>query len=141
MTLSTMPKIPRLGLNRTWNLLKPDRECAVEEKVDGSQVSWLLDDSGPLPNLLVYGRRLSVDLDEPPKPYAPMIKPLRQSLEQGLLEPGLVYRGEALGDLQSYTLSYGRAPMNNGFIYDIQDTDGYYLSDPHKRELAARAGV
>ena len=130
-------KIFALGHRATEGLL--DRPVVVEEKVDGSQISWGL--VGDPPRLSVRSKRLELDLDQPPNLFGPSVKSIRRMADAGLLERGAVYRGEAVSRPRHNTLTYGRVPMGHIALFDVDTGTQAYVGYDEKVRVAARLGI
>ena len=130
-------KIFALGHRATKGLL--DKPVVVEEKVDGSQISWGL--VGEPPRLSARSKRLTLDLDEPPNLFAPSVASIRRMAEDGLLSPGVVYRGEAVGRPRHNTLTYGRVPQGHIALFDVDAGTQDYLGYEEKARVATRLGI
>ena len=130
-------KIFALGHRATKGLL--DKPVVVEEKVDGSQISWGL--LGDPPRLSARSKRLTLDLDEPPNLFGPSVASIRRMAEDGLLSPGVVYRGEAMGRPRHNTLTYGRVPKGHIALFDVDAGTQDYLAYEEKARVASRLGI
>ena len=126
-----------LGHRATQGLL--DKPVIVEEKVDGSQISWgLVDDP---PRLSVRSKRLELDLDDPPNLFAASVATIRRMAADGLLNPGVVYRGEAVSRPRHNTLVYGRVPKGHIALFDVDAGTEAYVGYDEKASVADRLGI
>ena len=130
-------KIFALGHRATAGLL--DREVVVEEKVDGSQISWGL--VGDPPRLAIRSKRRDLDPDEPPNLFGPSVRSILRMQREGALSPGSIYRGEAVGRPRHNTLAYGRVPAGHIALFDIDAGTQDYLAHEEKLRVAAELGV
>lgn len=105
----------------------------VEEKVDGSQFSF-----GVIDGVLQCrskGQQLVVDAPE--KMFATGVQTALTLAPS--LRPGWVYRCEYLEKPKHNTLVYGRTPVMNVILFDVQaNGDQVYLSPEEKFQEAAR---
>ena len=101
----------------------------VEEKVDGSQISFMRDLDGKL-HFRSKGR--AFDLGEEDKMFAKAV----ESLKDLDLTPGWVYRGEYLQKPKHNALAYLRVPERHVIIFDIEAGEAGFLV-PHLRKAAA----
>ena len=133
MTTKLMPSIPELNKSGTYRLLSPDKCCIIEEKVDGSQINFWLDNNG---ELLVGGRRHMFDLDSPP----PQVPSGRRAFGG---EPGAHPAGSYLSGRGTDPTPTGHQGIRAGpqrihhRIFDIQREDGSFLT-PVDRNLAIK---
>ena len=130
-------KIFALGHRATEGLL--DRDVVVEEKVDGSQISWGL--VGDPPRLAVRSKRRDLDLDAPPNLFEPSVGSILRMHREGVLSPGTVYRGEAVGRPRHNTLVYGRVPMGHIALFDVDTGTQAYVAHEEKARVAAELGI
>jgi hypothetical protein len=116
------------------------RRCIIEEKVDGSQLSCMVDMSG---TLLVKSKGADIHLGAVPNLFEPSVDHLVSACAQGLLPVGHVFRFEALCKPRHNTLTYGRAPAGFLVLLDVDETPGgqRYLCPEDRAEWAERLGV
>lgn len=116
------------------------KRCIVEEKVDGSQLSCMVDASG---TLLVRSKGADIHLGAVPNLFQPSVAHLVSLHTRGLLAPEHVFRFEALCAPRHNTLVYGRAPRNHLVLLDVDETAGgqRYLCPEDRVEWAARLDV
>lgn len=127
-------KIYNLGHKAIIDLLKDP--VVVEEKVDGSQFSFMLDDAGVL-----YYRSKGVALFPPvhDSNFRAAVSYI-ESVDKKL-RPGVTYRGEVLARPRHNTLLYNRVPNNNVVIFDISTGLEQYIPYEQKAEWAAEIGL
>ena len=130
-------KIFALGHRATVSLL--DRDVIVEEKVDGSQISWGL--VGEPPRLSIRSKRLELDPEEPPDLFAPSVRSILRMHGDGLLPAGTVYRGEAVGRPRHNTLAYRRVPEGHIALFDADTGVQAYVAYEEKQRIAAQLGI
>ena len=137
--LETFPKIRRLGEGGTYRLLKPGHPVIVEEKIDGAQISWIVNEAG---ELSIFGRHDFVDLDNPPTQYRQTVERLQSLVGTDLLTPGLIYRGEVVSKPKAVTLAYDRAATHGVLLWDVQfASNGQYLMPNNKQATADLIGL
>jgi len=122
-----------MGSKQTRDLL--DSLVFIEEKVDGSQISFSVDDDG---DLEVRSHHQKLDVSNPPKMFRGAVEHIKSIKE--VLRRGWVYRGECLEDRRHNVLAYDRTPKGHVAIFDIQMRDGSYLPYPTKSAEADRLG-
>lgn len=116
-----------------------DGPVIVEEKVDGSQLSFGLIDG----KLRMRSKGAPLDPDAAAVPQKMFIRACESVKERASsLRPGYIYRGEYLRQPKHNTLAYNRHP--NGFIviFDVSEGPYSWVADPaQKAELAAEIGL
>lgn len=123
-------KIFNLGHKAVADLF--NEEVVVEEKIDGSQFSFMKDQDG---QVHFRSRRVEVHPGE-----AGMFEPGVQAVlaRSDILTTGAVYRSEFLGKPKHNVLAYSRIPPDHVMIYDVDTGDQSYLSPAEKAKCAAR---
>jgi hypothetical protein len=109
----------------------------IEEKIDGSQFSFGVDEKGEL-----YARSKGQVLDVhncAEKMFTLACETVIQLAP--ILRPGSTYRGEFLRVPKHNTLTYARVPKQNIIIYDINTGHEEYLRYLDKEKEAARIGL
>ena len=96
----------------------------IEEKIDGSQFSMMMDDAGEL-HCRSKGKQIVID--EPEKMFSKAIKTAKK-LAGKMLHPGWVYRCEYLQKPKHNTLCYERIPEKNLILFDVMTGPESYLS-------------
>ena len=113
------PKIFNLGNKYVKDIFK--NAVFIQEKIDGSQISWSVDDNH---NLMIRSKGAVINPDMPPDIFAPSVASIKRMYHEGHLAPGVIYRGEAMRGPRHNTLIYERAPKNNIVLFDVQFNDG-----------------
>ena len=111
-------------------------EVIVQEKVDGSQFSFTLDQAGQL-----HFRSKGSEVHEgtTDKLFAPAVEAIIAVRDK--LIHGYVYRGEVVSKPKHNTLEYKRTPANFVILYDIDATgEQQYFPWETSAALAADAG-
>lgn len=141
MRLGGYPKIYSISHAALHDLLLDP--VIVEEKVDGSQISFGVLESGAcgepqLPRLLIRSKEAEIHIGEPNKMFQDGVNAIITVADQ--LTPGWVYRGEYLMKPKHNALAYDRIPANHIMLFDINDGLESYLSPEAKAVEAARLG-
>lgn len=131
--LSAYSTIFQLGHKALQELL--NYEVNIEEKVDGSQISWSIDKDSHL--FEVRSKNCEVHLDSPGM-FTHAAEDLR--LNQSLFTPGWIYRGEYLSKPKHNALKYDRIPVHHVIIYDIEIGPGDYLNYEDKLAHCKKIG-
>ena len=133
--LKSYPSIFQLG-HRGVELLK-DAEVHVEEKIDGSQLSF-----GVVAGFLcARSKGAIVNTIVPDALFRPAIETAFKLFEEGLLREGYVYRGEAVCKPRHNTISYARVPDGGFILFDIERGEQDFLSYVDKLNEARRLGL
>lgn len=115
------PKVQRLG-GRGWAAVSPDQWVRVDEKIDGSQITFGVFD-GKL-RIRSRGRDMSDDLAM--GMFAEGLDAIRSV--QHKLWSGYTYWGEYLQKPKHNVLAYERVPKNHVVLFDIASPDGNFLT-------------
>lgn len=123
--LNSYPKVYAIGHRAIADLFTKG-PVTVEEKVDGSQISFMTrynEDTGE-DELFIRSRNAAVDPEDPGM-FSFAVKAI-QAVEDRLM-PGAVYRGEYLRTEKHNTLKYDRIPHNHIILFDIMTSLEHYL--------------
>lgn len=120
MKLHSYPSIFNFGHKMVANLL--DGPVYVQEKVDGSQFSFGLDEEG---NVLTRSKGAELFLETADKLFKGAVEYVHSIKDR--LTPGFTYRGEVLCRPKHNTLAYDRVPRHNVVLFDINNGDESYL--------------
>lgn len=134
MNICTYPSIYAIGHKAAADILLGD--YTVEEKIDGSQFSAMVDHEG---NLHCRSKGALINIDESPKLFAPAVNTMKELI--GLLVPNTVYRGEAICKNKHNVLEYGRVPSGGLILYDIDDNLSTFYNREAKEAEAKRLGL
>lgn len=96
-----------------------DGEVEIQEKVDGSQFSFGLIDGKPF----CRSRNTQLNMDDPEGMFKLGVDEVKRMHHDGLLNEGLVYRGEFLAKPKHNTISYSRVPKGHIVLFGIDDLD------------------
>lgn len=108
----------------------------VEEKVDGSQFSFGVDEEG---ELHVRSKGAVMVVDAPEKMFQRAVDTVKEL--KPLLHPGWTYRAEYLQKPKHNSLAYDRIPDKHLILFDVTTDHETYLSYPAKAEEAHRLGL
>jgi len=111
----------------------------VEEKVDGSQFSFgvFIDADGERV-LKCRSKGAELNILAPEKMFKRAVDAVKDV--ESILCPGATYRAEYLAKPKHNTLCYGRIPINNLMIFDVDCGDQDYLPQKVKAAEADRLG-
>lgn len=113
-----------------------DEPVEIQEKCDGSQISFMVDEDG---ELLIRSKGQQLYEDNPgSKMFFEGIQSIKE--RKPLLVPGYIYRGEYLRVAKHNTIRYSRIPTDHIIIFDIQIAMGEFASPDQRKELAASLG-
>lgn len=108
-------KILTLGATYTENALVG--EVIIQEKIDGSQFRWGVDEDR---NIVIASRNRPIISEAPPQMFAlgvEHILRIKKKLEK--LPPNTFFYGEYLSKPKHNTLKYERVPMNHIVLFDV----------------------
>lgn len=131
MNIHSYPSVYNIGHKLILNIFEDD--VLLEEKVDGSQFSMLLDADG----LHMRSKGAEIFADAPEKMFNKAVETAK-NLD---LHHGWVYRCEYLQKPKHNTLCYERVPDKNLILFDINVGDEIYLSYEEKMAEAERLGL
>lgn len=114
-----------------------DGPVIVQEKVDGSQFSFGVDEAG---QLSCRSRGQEIDL-EAPGMFALGVAMAKDLAQAGRLWMCHTYRGEFLAKPKHNTLAYSRVPRRNVILFDIDQGDQDYLDPARVRAHAQLLGL
>lgn len=129
MALASYPSPKNLGDRHILDLLNGG-PVVVQEKVDGSQISFGIDYDG---KVHIRSRGGPIAWNTQDKLFAPAAAAIVAIKDQ--LEPGHIYRGEAITRPRHNCLKYDRVPAGYIALFDHQSSCGNYSSP---EALAAR---
>jgi hypothetical protein len=131
--IASYPSIYQLGHPASLGIM--DDDVLVEAKIDGSQASIMLEESGEL--------RLRSKNQEIEPSSSGMFDKLVETAEKlkPLLTPGWVYRGEYLSKPHHNAITYARVPAHNFILFDIMTSYENYMPREEKEIEAARLGL
>lgn len=112
-----------------------DGPVVVEEKIDGSQFSFMVQDG----QLFARSKGRDIDLDNPDKLFVSAVETIKEIRE--LLIDGVRYRGETLCKPKHNVLKYSRVPEKNIIIFDMDLGIENYAPPEYKQKHAADLGL
>lgn len=133
MSIHSYPKIHHEGHRELKKLF--NGPVVVEEKVDGSQISFGVIDG----ELYARSKGAALDLDSPDKLFASAVSTIKELRPK--LVPGAVYRGEYLSRPKHNTLPYDRIPAQHIMLYDIEVEHNNYVDRLYLANTAAYLGL
>ena len=113
------PKIYALGHREVKDIFKS--EVLIQEKIDGSQISFGIFDG----ELKIKSKAKELILDAPEKMFSLAVDYIISIKDK--LENGYTYRGEYLRCPKHNSLCYDRIPNNYIMIFDINSAEEEYL--------------
>lgn len=122
--------IPEMG--KVYNLGKPETEgildgpVIVQEKVDGSQFSFMVDADG---ELHCRSKSASIDPWNPPAMFAAACATVLNAYTAERLERLVVYRGEAFRGPKHNVLQYARAPRGGLALFAVDFDEEWLAGD------------
>jgi hypothetical protein len=132
--ISTYPNIHALGNKWVKEILLDP--VLVQEKVDGSQISFERSPDGE--TLRMRSKGAELNLFAPDKMFSRGVHMVREKFEQ--LMPGWIYRGEYLAKSKHNALAYDRVPANNIILFDIEVAPCEFLNPEAGVNEAGRLG-
>jgi len=122
--INSYPSVYAIGHKAIQDIF--NGEVIVEEKIDGSQVSFGVIDG----ELQCRSKGKQLILDAPEKMFQRAVKVVREI--EPLLHPGWIYRCEYLQSPKHNTLAYDRTPEKNLIGFDIVVGEEDYLIPEQK---------
>jgi hypothetical protein len=108
----------------------------VEEKVDGSQLSFRLNEVGELE---IRSKGAMLNLAAPEGMFKRAVESITERTH--LLKRGWTYRGEYLKSPHHNCLTYSRVPAGNIIIFDVDTGDQSYLDYDQKQRASVELGL
>lgn len=137
--MNPYPEIPTLDLSstRSWTL-NDNYKYYIEEKVDGSQLSMMLNSEN---KLTFYNKNKLAN--ENNAAFTNAIQMLKfKFVNTQILNPNYVYHGESVCKIKHNVNVYERTPKNYFILYDIWDMDSKsYLSSESKNIESERINI
>lgn len=114
MIIGSYPSVFQVGHKAIDALF--DGPVVVQEKIDGSQFSWMADADG----LHMRSKGVEIYPDAIPDLFDGAVATATSLFNAQKLEMGFVYRGEAIKDRRHNVLEYQRVPPGNIVLYDVE---------------------
>lgn len=131
--INSYPSVTVLGHRLAENVL--NGPVIIQEKIDGSQISFGIDEWGCLS---MRSKNVQIDL-EAPGMFGLAAEWAKKNWQY--LTPNWIYRGEYLQKPKHNTLAYERVPNHNIILFDICDGVESYLSYQSVVEEGKRIGL
>ena len=134
--IPSYPKVFSLGHPSSASVFFGD--YCIEEKIDGSQFSFMVDDDGILH---CRSKGAVIDIDNSPNLFSRAVETARQLAGEGLLYTGWIYRAEAVNSPRHNAITYERAPETGMILFDIQNARGEFIYPEDKPGRARQLGL
>lgn len=115
-----------------------DGPVVVEEKVDGSQISFGCTADG---ELLARSKGAPLNFEFPQQMFKAGLVTIQRLFDEGKLIPGYTYRGEYLSKPKHNALAYDRIPVGHIILFDVDKGDQSYVTPAEKRNIAEHLGL
>lgn len=132
--INSYASIYNLGHAAIVDLLK--YPVIVEEKIDGSQISFRKTETGELE---MRSKGAVLNILAPEGMFARGVASVQSRADR--MCPGYVYRGEYLNAPHHNALTYSRIPVGNIILFDVQPALETYISPEEKKALAEEIGL
>ena len=132
--LHSYPNVYQLGHKLVSNVL--NGYVLVQEKIDGSQISFGIDNLG---DLRIRSKNKEIDIEHPDDMFRLAVEWIVKNRSN--LQAGWTYRGEYLQKSKHNTLAYSRVPRNNIILFDICDGLESYLPYSRVKNVANYIGL
>jgi len=134
MPINSYPQVYALGHKLILDIFSS--EVQIEEKIDGSHLSWGISLDG---DLLIRSHKAELYIES----HDGMFKKAIQSIVamKQFLVPGWIYRGEYLQKPTHNVLEYSRVPDKNIIGFDIDDGLENYHTYEYKSECFNQLGM
>lgn len=135
--LPSYPSIYALGHRYLAELLLDP--VLVEEKIDGSQISFGIVEIDRTLTLKVRSKGAEINTMAPDNMFKKGVEYIQSIADK--LHQGWIYRGEYLAKPKHNALAYDRVPINHITIFDIDTAQEAYIPYSEKVEEAGRLGL
>lgn len=125
--IHSYPKIYTIGHKMIKEIFSS--QVLVEEKIDGSQFSFMKDIDD---NLYFRSKNVDITLDAVPDLFQNAVNYLISIKDK--IRPNLIYRGECLKTNKHNVLAYQRVPKHNFIGFDIENVLADFISDYSKKQ-------
>jgi len=123
--IPSYPKIYAIGHSAIPDLFLD--EVLVEEKIDGSQISWTTVNG----ELKLKSKNCEIFLNNPEGMFKRAIEVLLSRKDK--FKDGWIYRAEYLQKQKHNVLAYDRIPLDHLILFDINTGNEHYLSPEEKK--------
>lgn len=124
MHIPSYPKVFNLGHPSAASVFFG--EYVIEEKLDGSQLSFSVDEDGVL---ACRSKGAQIDIDNPPNLFQKAVDSVKFLAGEGKLTTNWIYRAEAFQSKRHNAINYGRAPEAGFIIFDVETNNGFFTGD------------
>jgi hypothetical protein len=111
-----------------------DGPVVVEEKIDGSQISFGVIDG----ELGIRSKGAQINPESPEPMFNKAVETILELYKLGLLHSGFIYRGEYLKTTKHNTLNYSRIPNKHIILFDVMVADGERYLSPYDKSVEAK---
>ena len=118
--ISSYPKIHNVGHPEIMDFF--DDPVLIEEKIDGSQISFMLRHDG---ELFIKSKKQMIEIDCPEKMFQIAVDEILAL--KHLLTPNFIYRGEYLKKPHHNALTYERVPAHHIILYDVEISPNAFM--------------
>ena len=134
--IHSYPSIYNAGHRALQDFLSAGSKFTVQEKIDGSQLSFKATADGAIH---ARSKGCAINLDAPEEMFRAAVASILSL--SGSLTPGWTYRGEYLRRPHHNTICYDRVPRNHIILFDIDRGSEDYMDHGSMAEEAARIGL
>lgn len=138
--IPSYPKVYAMGHPAIADLF--DGPVVMQEKVDGSQFSFMFSTEGAIWTegaLLMRSKGATVYPETDDKLFRPAADTVVRLAKD--LQPNVIYRGEVVSKPKHNTLAYSRVPVGNIILFDIERMDGSFFTAEELQVEANRLGL
>lgn len=128
------PKILTIGHPKISDLLTGS--VSIEEKVDGSNFSFMVDDKG---QAIFRSRKKEIYPDDLNNMFELGVEAVEKLLEDGNIAPYVIFRCEYLRRPRHNLIKYDRIPNNHLIVLDVS-ANRVYLTHKEKKTIANKIG-
>jgi hypothetical protein len=132
------PKVYALGHHLLDGLLTPGDPIVVQEKVDGSQFSFMETEDG---ELIMCSKGARVYPEAPAGLFSNAVETVCKLHRLKKLRPGYIYRGEAFLRPKHNVLQYDRVPHGHIMLFDVQRPNLAFVPPDALEDEAGRLGL
>ena len=134
--LPSYGKIYNVGHPYTQDLY--DQKCYIQEKLDGSQFSFGINDDG---ELLCRSKNRAIDVTSYEKMFNLAVHTANRLYQEDKLKMGWIYRAEAITQPKHNSINYKVIPPGGLVIYEIQTDKHSCLHPDQSKEVAESLGL
>lgn len=131
--IPSYPKVWNLGHNALIELFQD--LVLVQEKVDGSQLSWMVKD-GEL-HIRSKGAVIRPETLQDTDMFYPSVQTILDEFSTGHLHEGYIFRGEAMRTAKHNTIKYDRFPNGHIALFDVERPEEQLQKTPGLSQFVA----